>query len=208
MMFTPASVLRLWLCGLLSLAVLAGGVYLLSRWYDDLPRERVLAVNDVDGTARVRPLTTFGERVSAWRPGWNRETAWLTGAAAVLGWTFLGRSISPRLWRRRGTDEPQATRGGEVRRLRRPDGTELNVEFYGPADAAPVLLTHGWGCDSTEWYYTKKHLATFPSGGLGPAGPRAVVAAGESRLLVGQDGGRSAGSAGRNRRSPHGARRP
>ena len=33
------------------------------------------------------------------------------------------------------------------------------MECYGPADAPPVVMTHGWGCDSTEWFYPKKNLA-------------------------------------------------
>ena len=46
-----------------------------------------------------------------------------------------------------------------VHRIKRPDGSELRVECYGPADAPPLLMTHGWGCDSTEWFYPKHDLA-------------------------------------------------
>ena len=56
-------------------------------------------------------------------------------------------------------DEPRDDRTGEVHRITRPDGSELRVECYGPADAPPIVMTHGWGCDSTEWFYPKKHLA-------------------------------------------------
>ena len=35
----------------------------------------------------------------------------------------------------------------------------LHVELYGNADAPPVVFTHGWGGDATEWYYVKKDLA-------------------------------------------------
>ena len=31
--------------------------------------------------------------------------------------------------------------------------------MYGPSDAPPIVLTHGWGADSTEWYYAKKALS-------------------------------------------------
>ena len=55
-------------------------------------------------------------------------------------------------------DEPRDLRTGEKHRIRRPDGSELQVECYGPADGPPVILTHGWGATSTEWYYLKKHL--------------------------------------------------
>ena len=58
-----------------------------------------------------------------------------------------------------GDEDPKSDRGGEVQRLRRPDGSELQVECYGPPDAPPIVLTHGWGVNSTEWYYVKKHLA-------------------------------------------------
>jgi pimeloyl-ACP methyl ester carboxylesterase len=54
---------------------------------------------------------------------------------------------------------PKATRDGLVRRLRRPDGSEIQVELYGPEDGPPVVLTHGWGADGTEWYYLKRQLA-------------------------------------------------
>jgi pimeloyl-ACP methyl ester carboxylesterase len=56
-------------------------------------------------------------------------------------------------------DEPRDERTGEKHRIRRPDGSELQVESYGPADGPTVILTHGWGATSTEWYYLKKHLA-------------------------------------------------
>lgn len=56
-------------------------------------------------------------------------------------------------------DEPKPDRTGEIHQITRPDGSELRVECYGPADAPPLLLTHGWGCDSTEWFYQKRSLA-------------------------------------------------
>jgi pimeloyl-ACP methyl ester carboxylesterase len=33
------------------------------------------------------------------------------------------------------------------------------VECYGREDAPPIVLTHGWGANSTEWDYLKKELA-------------------------------------------------
>jgi pimeloyl-ACP methyl ester carboxylesterase len=41
----------------------------------------------------------------------------------------------------------------------RPDGSELQVELYGPEDAPPIVFTHGAGSNSTSWYYAKRHLA-------------------------------------------------
>ena len=54
---------------------------------------------------------------------------------------------------------PHDLRTGKVYRIRRPDGSELRVETYGPDDAPPLVLTHGWGANSDEWYYQKQHLA-------------------------------------------------
>jgi hypothetical protein len=44
-------------------------------------------------------------------------------------------------------------------RLGRPDGSQLRVECYGREDAPPIILTHGWGANSTEWDYLKEELA-------------------------------------------------
>ena len=40
-----------------------------------------------------------------------------------------------------------------------PDGSELQIEFYGPEDGTPIVLTHGWGLDSREWNYLKRDLS-------------------------------------------------
>jgi pimeloyl-ACP methyl ester carboxylesterase len=44
-------------------------------------------------------------------------------------------------------------------RIQRPDGTELHVEFYGPREAPPIVLSHGWGLNSAEWNYLKGDLS-------------------------------------------------
>ena len=55
-------------------------------------------------------------------------------------------------------EDPSSERTGEVHTIRRPDGSELRVECYGPADAPPIVWTHGWGANSTEWFYQKRFL--------------------------------------------------
>ena len=82
----------------------------------------------------------------------------LAGGLALIGLSLGGGSFAYPLMRKRGTDEPRAERGGRVERLKRPDGSELHVEIYGPADGPTIVLTHGWGANATEWYYLKKHL--------------------------------------------------
>jgi pimeloyl-ACP methyl ester carboxylesterase len=135
-------------------------------------------------------------------PGWNRATAELAAAVALLVWMIAGRWIgwgltsllasvgrsargssgvkqgSPRSpemaevsapagFSDRGAisaeepqpEAPRELRTGQVHRIRRPDGSELQVETYGPDDAPPLVLTHGWGANADEWYYQKQHLA-------------------------------------------------
>ena len=35
----------------------------------------------------------------------------------------------------------------------------MQIEFYGPEDGTPIVLTHGWGLDSREWNYLKRDLS-------------------------------------------------
>src|SRR5687768_9948366 len=124
MLAMPFGVLFTWLLGLLSLALLGGGLYLLWAWY----------VGVVVGTA------------------------YLVAGGVMIVLTFTGRLIVL-LFHPRGSDEPSAMRTGTVQRIARPDGTELQVECYGPAGGHPLIFLHGNGTNSTEWYYAKRHLA-------------------------------------------------
>ena len=124
MVFMPLDFLLRWLTGLLSIALLGGGIYILHEWYE-------------------------GELLAL---------VWL-----ILGWTMVIWScvgfLPLGLLRRRGRDEPKMQRSRETQRLVRPDGSAIHVEFYGSPNAPPVILTHGWGPNSTVWYYAKKQLA-------------------------------------------------
>jgi pimeloyl-ACP methyl ester carboxylesterase len=94
-----------------------------------------------------------------WYVGAVVGAAYLAVGCASVIWTFAGRWIILLLWRRPGADEPHGTRTGSTRSIRRPDGTELRVELYGRPDGPTIILTHGWGTNSTEWYYAKRALA-------------------------------------------------
>jgi pimeloyl-ACP methyl ester carboxylesterase len=157
--FTPSAVIGMWFRGLIAVTVVAAAVCLIALWYSELPppdKVRPLPnqqVNEADPPRR--PL----DRIAVWRPGLDKPTALLTGAL-FLSMVSLGagRLFYP-LLRRPGNDEPRPCRSDRRSRLRRPDGTELNIEEFGKPDGPAVILTHGWGTDSTEWYYAKKELA-------------------------------------------------
>jgi pimeloyl-ACP methyl ester carboxylesterase len=93
-----------------------------------------------------------------WYDGVVVGTAYLVGGVASVLWTFMGRWIVLGLLRRPGADEPRGTREGAPQVVQRPDGTALHVECSGPTDGPVIIMTHGWGTNSTEWYYAKREL--------------------------------------------------
>ena len=81
----------------------------------------------------------------------------LTGGVIVRG--ILSLLMKSKSSGSRATLPKHSRDGATVSRLGRPDGSELRVESYGREDAPPIILTHGWGANSTEWDYLKKELA-------------------------------------------------
>jgi pimeloyl-ACP methyl ester carboxylesterase len=165
-------ILGMWLRGLFSLAVLGLGFFCVGRWYQELPETVVVERVEVrHGEQPLRtevireevPLATFGERWAAWHPGMDSHTGYGVAGVLLLLFALAGKYLAtPWLWRRRqgGTRGllPKATLAGEMLQLRRPDGTVLHVQCVGPATAPVLVLTHGWGCDSAEWYYLRHRL--------------------------------------------------
>ncbi|WP_292748189.1 alpha/beta hydrolase [Nostoc sp. NMS4] len=94
-----------------------------------------------------------------WYEGELVGTFYLVAGLVMVLWTFGGRFISLPLLRRPGADEPKFMRSKTVQRLPRPDGSVLQVEFFGPEDGQPIILSHGWGPNSTVWYYAKRQLS-------------------------------------------------
>jgi pimeloyl-ACP methyl ester carboxylesterase len=138
----------MWLRGFFAVAVLGLGLILLGHWHEELPT-----------TQDTVSLVTFAERFQSWRPGFDQLTACFGGGTLLLLFGLAGRWwATPTFWRRHGDDEPRHEPAAETRRLRRPDGTILHVEFHGPVDAPPLVLTHGWGCDHVVWHYLKREL--------------------------------------------------
>ena len=100
--------------------------------------------------------------------GNNHETRLLIIAACllflVLGGGLVIRGILSLLTKAKNPKKvsqlPKNSReGATVSQLGRPDGSQLRVECYGRVDAPPIILTHGWGANSTEWDYLKKELS-------------------------------------------------
>lgn len=165
-MMMPFQILGMWFRSLLSLALIGAGIYCLYAWNErreTVVHEQVrVAEADREGEveANGEPATRVRQRVARWEFGWNPATAFLVGGIGLLAWSFGGGWLAyPRLWRRRGKDEPHSVRNGEPLRVRRQDGSELHIECYGPPNATQIVMIHGWGLDSEEWYYAKKELS-------------------------------------------------
>jgi pimeloyl-ACP methyl ester carboxylesterase len=161
----PFQVFGIWLRGLVAVAVLGVGIYLLTNWRERREIETVASALRTD-TALADPAPAgrevtqaeTREIVIAPRLGLNRETARLLGGILLIAWSLGGgRLLSPRLRRRVGGNGPTSLTG-ESRHLRLPDGTELLVRTFGPPDGDPIVLTHGWGLDSDEWCYAVRAL--------------------------------------------------
>jgi pimeloyl-ACP methyl ester carboxylesterase len=161
MLFMPFQFLGLWLRGLLAIAFLGFGVWLLKYWYDHRYVDvwTTLPADSSPRSPNQEEASSPAVRRVSWQPGLNRETAALLGGLALFGLSIGGGSLLYPLLRRQGGDEPHAPSDGQTRRLQRPDGTQLHVELYGPEDGPPIILTHGWGLDCRTWDYLTSSLA-------------------------------------------------
>ena len=128
-------ILLLFLFNVLSLAILGASGWLGWSWYQGEP------VADADGT------------ITRIRNDWELWTA-----LALLGWSFLGRLVLLPMLAQQDAVITKAERGSSVQ-VRGVDGADLYVETSGTAGSPTVILTHGWGLDSTIWNYAKSDLA-------------------------------------------------
>jgi len=94
------------------------------------------------------------------RPDPVRDPAFLIPlvlGTAILLFALAGRHLVS-LSYPAGPDEPSAMRTGTVKELPGNGNSTIHTEIYGDSNAPTLLFTHGWGTNSTEWYYAKKHL--------------------------------------------------
>jgi pimeloyl-ACP methyl ester carboxylesterase len=144
----PNLILLQWLQGLLSLGILGGGIYALWEW---VQKARIY---DADLDRYI------------FDPNWglNGQTALLALGVGLLLWTLAGRLLlKPLLGRPPGHNDGDGPDNDILptgtQRLVRPDGAELHVEFYGAEELPPLVLTHAWSLDSSEWRDVKRRLS-------------------------------------------------
>jgi pimeloyl-ACP methyl ester carboxylesterase len=81
----------------------------------------------------------------------------LLSLAGAAGAGLAGVATAELRDRRRVAADPERAlffehpAGGEERTVLAPDGTRLHVELWGPQDAPPVVLVHGWTCALHFW---------------------------------------------------------
>jgi pimeloyl-ACP methyl ester carboxylesterase len=146
----PTFILQTWLLGLFSLGIIGGALYLVHEW-----QQRSWRWDPVLEKSFFAP--NFGL---------NEETMLLAIAIILILLALGGGTIVKAILRltRSKTAETDADprkmpKAVSQQRLRRPDGSELHIEFYGPENGTPIVLTHGWGLDGREWNYLKRELS-------------------------------------------------
>jgi pimeloyl-ACP methyl ester carboxylesterase len=143
---------------LLSWLVLGASAWLLWSWYDG---------------EWVRDAT--GELVRL-RDDWR---LWV--GLALLAWSFLGRLVALPILARPDREPPSRPERSEGRLTTGDSGSRLFVGSEGPETAPLILMTHGWGLDSTIWNSLRRALGgrfglmTWDLPGLGRSRPAAAI---------------------------------
>lgn len=183
MFSTPASTLGSFFRGLLSLAIIGLGIWLVYHWYELLPTTAVISepikteVLDLqERSVWVKELTPW-ERVANWRPGPDRATITLVSGTFLLLLSFLGRWLRPYqiLIGRKGDAVPHPV--GESHSIPGRKGSTLHLTSYGSSNLPTLILTHGWGMNHKEWDYLihdlmdKYRIIAWDLPGLGKSTP-------------------------------------
>jgi pimeloyl-ACP methyl ester carboxylesterase len=84
----------------------------------------------------------------------------LYAAIALVLLTLLGRFLIRALLskRRAGEDEPHFFDAPKRELLDRPDGTRINIEYYGNEAGQPIVFIHGLNATIKNWYYQRKYF--------------------------------------------------
>ena len=166
-MLLPIPALLNALVGLLSLLLFGASLGLLVHAYR---RYRQLLPQLQRQQVPVRERTAGGVAVEKYDNGASYERPWrraladksvsvpLAVGVGLLLFTLFGGEVV-RLPFRGGQDEPKELHSPITRSVSDAAGENLHVEIFGPDNAPTLVFTHGWGTDSTEWYYAKRQLA-------------------------------------------------
>jgi pimeloyl-ACP methyl ester carboxylesterase len=84
----------------------------------------------------------------------------LYGAIALLLLIVLGRFLMKMLLskRRKGEDEPHLFDTNKKDSIKRPDGTAINVEYYGKEEGQAIIFVHGLNANIKNWYYQRRYF--------------------------------------------------
>ncbi|HYF32941.1 MAG TPA: alpha/beta hydrolase [Chitinophagaceae bacterium] len=84
----------------------------------------------------------------------------LYGVIALLLLIVLGKTLVKSLLskRRKGEDQPRLFQATKSEMIGRPDGSSINVEYYGKEDGQPIIFVHGLNANSKNWYYQRKYF--------------------------------------------------
>ena len=147
-------ILIMWLTGLLSLGIIAAAAHFAYEWY-----RRSWSFDPVAQQAFFAPEFGANEATLAFALALLLFLIAITGKTLVRGILRL-TSGSSAARPAASEDVPRQTRDGATsrQRINNPDGSHLQVEIYGPDGAPPIVMTHGWGLNSTAWYYAKREL--------------------------------------------------
>src|SRR5687768_5501034 len=84
----------------------------------------------------------------------------LYGAIALLLLILLGRFLIKAFLSksRKGEDEPHMFNTHKRGRIKRPDGSIINVEYYGKDEGQTIIFVHGLNANIKNWYYQRKYF--------------------------------------------------
>jgi pimeloyl-ACP methyl ester carboxylesterase len=84
----------------------------------------------------------------------------LYGAIALLLLILLGRFLIKALLSKssKEKDEPHMFDTSRREAIKRPDGSTINVEYYGREDGQPIIFVHGLNANIKNWYYQRKYF--------------------------------------------------
>jgi pimeloyl-ACP methyl ester carboxylesterase len=84
----------------------------------------------------------------------------LYGAIALLLFILVGKFLIKALLskRRKGEEEPHLFDTKKRDSLKRPDGSTINVEYYGREDGQPIIFVHGLNANIKNWFYQRRYF--------------------------------------------------